>query len=156
MQSSANAFLASAAIALSASGAAAQADETTARNTWIAFECAVYADFIGDEALSTALFERGLRDGRAFLQALDDPAQDVAALTADAPVGLTRVLDGPNEEFILGRMFAASEDYAMDRVIERGLDLSFLDLSDRVFNSERQAEKAAILYERADCSRMEN
>jgi hypothetical protein len=120
------------------------------RLTWSAFECSTYASLAGKDIESQRLFELGVQTGRSFLEAVQNGTLP-ASEREGAPVGVLFVLQfqGPSNDFVLGRIFDAVQDYAFDRVTKRdGLEI---DPAKWVTDEKLKAMIAGTKYTHGNC-----
>lgn len=90
------------------------------------WQCATWAEMMGDEEKNVRLQRAGLEDGRKFVRAaLSGEVTDEEA-NRNVPVIVLLTMQGYNEDFILGRLFEAIISDAYSDIVEkdeRGLPL---------------------------------
>ncbi|KKP32977.1 MAG: hypothetical protein A2561_02060 [Candidatus Staskawiczbacteria bacterium RIFOXYD1_FULL_32_13] len=91
---------------------------------WGAFSCSVWASHINDTNEAERLFLFGYSKGQTFLKALKADKIEQKDISSEVPIGVTLSLQGPTEEFILGRIHSLSEEEALDEVFKNGNDFN--------------------------------
>lgn len=111
----------SSAVAESASGGVVTGD--TARLSWSAFECSVYAEMAGkDSKEQQRLFQLGYDSGRRFLDAARKGLLTEEEVRNRVPIGFKA--SGPTTDFALGQVYGLISQEAYDRIVKndaRGL-----------------------------------
>ena len=92
---------------------------TAGRRTWDAMTCAGYAETAGYDAEQKRLSQLGIDEGRKFLQSLSDGKIDPKDVESNVPIAVTLVIGGPSVDFVLGRIWEASAEYAADRIWQK-------------------------------------
>jgi hypothetical protein len=95
--------------------APSQADPAKARLgrlAFIAFECAAYAEFSGQSKEQTRLFDLGIENSRAFVDAYSSNQITKEDFWDQIPLAVTAALVGPSKDFIVGRIFEAARSSA--------------------------------------------
>lgn len=88
------------------------------RVTWSAFACSVFASLMKDEDESKRLFFVGYEQGKAFIHALSSGNIQREDLRKHVPWGVTSQLEGPNPDFMIGRVYATAEDWAIEQLTQ--------------------------------------
>jgi len=83
---------------------------------WSAFECSSLASVAEDEKEQRRLFMIGYEQGKQFLDALIAKKINQSDLSSIVPSGFVMLIEGPTPDFVLGRLFAATQENALDGV----------------------------------------
>ena len=94
------------------------------RQVFSAFQCSSWASINKDEGEAERLFKYGYEKGQTFLGALSAQKIKQEDISSQVPIGVTMLLQGPNEEFILGRIHSTAEEEALDEVFKTGDDFN--------------------------------
>lgn len=97
---------------------------TMGRQVFSAFQCSSWASINDDQAEAERLFMYGYEQGQKFLGALSAQKIKQEDISSQVPIGVTMLLQGPSEEFILGRIHSAAEEDALDEVFKTGDDFN--------------------------------
>ena len=91
---------------------------------WSAFQCSTYAEL--SENLITEnkkeqerLYLVGVNAGRAFLEAMKAGQISEQALREAVPINVLQRLEGPSNEVIIDKIYAAATGYARDYIEKR-------------------------------------
>jgi hypothetical protein len=95
------------------------ANQREAPKIWTAFECAAYAELVENDAEAMRLLALGFKSGKAFLEAAIANGTPFRDLWSQLPDDVTKRLEGPTVEFLLGRVFEAAHQRAYDRVMRQ-------------------------------------
>ncbi len=87
--------------------------------SWSAFECSALAGQIKNAGEQERLFRYGYDKGKKFIEAVKANEASREDILKDAPVGVLWRLQGPTADFILGRIYSAAEDEALDDVLKK-------------------------------------
>lgn len=87
---------------------------------WDAFACSSWSSIIGDAKEQKRLFLFGYNQGQKFLSALRAEKIKQEDLSQEVPIGVTMLLQGPSDEFILGGIYRAAQDEALKEVFDAG------------------------------------
>lgn len=90
------------------------------RQAWSAFECSAWASKIGEDKEAERLFNFGYDQGKKFLGALKVGKINQEDISSEVPIGVTMLLQGPTEEFILGRIYETCQEEALKDVFNSG------------------------------------
>ncbi|MCC6295962.1 MAG: hypothetical protein IT469_04570 [Pseudomonadales bacterium] len=105
----------------------------------------------GNKKAQERLLEAGYNAGRAFI----DGAKSKTIAEAEfreAPLGVVMRLFGPTTDFIMGRIFEAAMDEAIDKVVKRDAEgFPILDPS-RWANNELKKVKAENQFHQSNCA----
>ena len=98
-----------------------------ARTAWSAFQCGTYAEMSGDKKEQERLFILGVVSARNFIEALQSKQIPAEVFSAEVPLGVSLVLQGPSTDFMVGRVFEnamrdAFELHCEPRIREQGGD----------------------------------
>lgn len=91
-----------------------------ARASWSSFECASLASKSGETKEQERLFMLGYRQGQQFIAALKAEKIKREDLNREAPLVMLMLLEGPSADFMLGRVFAATQDAVMKDIYRVG------------------------------------
>lgn len=92
-----------------------------ARTMWSAVQCGTYAEMLDNGKEQSRLFELAVKAGREFLDAFENGQIPPEVVNTEVPVGVAWLLQGPNTDFIIGRIFENAIRDAYDG-IGRGID----------------------------------
>lgn len=108
---------------------------------WSAIECSTFAEMAGDESEHKRLFDIGYTTGKQLLDRWNDlDDQFIQSL----PIGILMSLEGPSNDFMLGRIFSLVSNTAFDKVTR---DSSGSRISDK----DVKTLKAQNLYRSSNC-----
>ena len=133
-------------LSASSAGATEQSSKELASlglTTWSAFECTSWASVMKDEKQTELLFELGLSSGRQFIESVRAGKVTREDISAEVPIGLVMLLQGPSTDFILGRIFESVQEYALKEVVKS---------KDGVNEKPVQAVIASNMFRAANCS----
>lgn len=113
------------------------------RRAYSAFECSALLIQYDKENFSNRgkLFELGYSEGRAFIQAVMGNKINPEDLRSTASLYFRLVLDGPNEDFILGRLWGVVAGRVADQIANEKFPL----------DKELKQMKARSLYMNKNC-----
>lgn len=97
------------------------------REVWSAFGCSSWASKVDDSKEAERLFMFGYEQGQKFLGALKAEKIKQEDISQEVPIGVTLLLQGPNEEFILGRIFENAQEEALNEVFYTNYDRNNLN-----------------------------
>ncbi len=97
---------------------------TMGRQVFSAFQCSSWASINDDQVEAERLFIYGYEQGQKFLGALSAQKIKQEDISSQVPIGVTMLLQGPSEEFILGRIHSSAEEDALDEVFKTGDDFN--------------------------------
>jgi hypothetical protein len=132
-------------LVLSSVGASAQSSEEYAQMgqaTWSAFECSALAAHLKNSKEQERLFQFGLSQGKAFIEAVQSGKVKKEDLSKGVPIGLLWLLEGPSPDFMLGRIFESAMDHALDDVFKT---------KDRINDDAVQQLLAADKFRASNC-----
>lgn len=110
--------------------------------TWTAFECSSLASKVDDSKEAGRLFIFGYEKGKKFIGALKAEKIKQEDIDQKVPIGVIMLLQGPSEEFILGRIYSFAEEEALGEVFK----------TDNEFNSsELQKSIAENKFRESNC-----
>jgi hypothetical protein len=84
--------------------------------SWEAFECSSLASKAGDTEEQARLFILGYKEGLEFIKAVQKKKVTNEDLNSEIPVGFLLRLEGPTPDFMLGRIFEAAQENALEKV----------------------------------------
>lgn len=90
------------------------------REAWSAFRCSSWASINNDAKEQERLFLFGYEKGQKFLSAIKAEKIKQEDISLEVPIGVTMLIQGPTEEFILGRIFETAQEEALDEVLKTG------------------------------------
>jgi hypothetical protein len=132
-------------------GGIANADPNAARKAWSAFSCAVFAELSGKPSEQERLFKLGYTSARRFVADMAASPQD-ESIREGAPVGILLLLEGPSEEFIVGRIFESVTEHAYDQVVKRdSAGKSIHEPAKWLVDEELKKSRANHLYRERNC-----
>jgi hypothetical protein len=89
------------------------------RIMWSAFECSTYAELSDYNSEQERLHLVGLNAGRTFLEAMKAGQVSEQALREAVPINVLQRLEGPSNEVIIDKIYAAATGYARDYIVKR-------------------------------------
>ncbi len=95
------------------------------RRAYSAFECSALLMQYDKENLANRekLFEFGYSEGRAFIKAVSENKISPEDLRSTASLYFRLVLQGPNDDFILGRLWGVVADRVVGEIVDRKFPL---------------------------------
>ncbi|MBI1755329.1 hypothetical protein HYR65_03545 [Candidatus Azambacteria bacterium] len=100
------------------------------REVLSALECSAWASKVNDAKESERLFMFGYAQGQKFLGALRAEKIKQEDVSQEVPIGITMLLQGPSDEFILGRIFENAQEEALNKVFYTNYDHNNLNPED--------------------------
>ena len=97
------------------------ADETArlGRVMWSAFQCSAFAELAENKNEQERLYLVGLNAGRTFLEAMKAGQIPEQAVKAEVPINVLQRLEGPSNEFVIGKIHAAATGHAYDEIAKK-------------------------------------
>lgn len=95
-----------------------------AKASWNAFECSSLASKAGTPAKQERLFLYGYQQGMTFISALQAGKIKQKDLDSESPWIMLLLLEGPNPDFMLGRIYASAQNSALKNVFNTGNHLN--------------------------------
>ncbi len=86
------------------------------KELWSAWQCSTWASISKNTKDQERLFLLGYNRGKTFLDALDSNKIEQVDISEIIPTGILMRLEGPNHDFILGGIFSAAQDQALESV----------------------------------------
>jgi hypothetical protein len=86
---------------------------------WSAFHCSKYAELADDKNEQERLYLVGLNAGRTFLDAMKAGQLTQQALNESVPINVLQRIEGPDNEFVIGKIHAAATASANDEIVKR-------------------------------------
>src|SRR4051812_11237142 len=86
---------------------------------WSAFQCSTYAELSDYKSEQERLHLVGLNAGRTFLEAMKAGQISEQALREAVPINVLQRLEGPSNEVIIDKIYAAATGYARDYIVKR-------------------------------------
>lgn len=90
------------------------------RETLSSFDCSAWASTISDTKEAERLFLFGYAQGKKFISALRAEKIDKEDLNTEVPIIFLMLLQGPSDDFILGRLLENSQKSALEEVFKTG------------------------------------
>jgi len=115
------------------------------RQVFSAFQCSSWALINDDQDEAERLFVYGYEQGQKFLGALSAQKIKQEDISSQVPIGVTMLLQGPNEEFILGRIHSSAEEEALDEVFKTGDDFNDDKLQKIIANNKYRNGNCELL-----------
>ena len=95
---------------------------TMGSEVWSAFECSAWASVLDDSDEANRLFLFGYEQGQTFLAAFVAGKITEEHIDQEIPIAILWNLQGPSEEFVLGKIYSYSQDSALEDVFTTGGD----------------------------------
>ncbi len=86
---------------------------------WSAFQCSAFAELGDNKNEQERLYLVGLNAGRTFLEAMKAGQISEEAVKADVPINVLQRLEGPSNEFVIGKIHAAATGSARDEIAKK-------------------------------------
>lgn len=83
------------------------------------WSCMVYSNYTEDKESAELHFEAGLSDGKLFVADARNGTLTQHELLSSAPYLVVSLLQGPSDDFVLGRLFEGIRDYAYEKVARK-------------------------------------
>lgn len=115
------------------------------QKSWSAFQCANWASKIGQQNDAEKLFMTAYNHGKIFLEALMAKKIDEKDISAEVPMGITLFLQGPNTDFILGRIFESAQESALKEVYKTGNDFNSEELQKSIAENKYRDGNCKLL-----------
>jgi len=106
------------------------------RVAWSAFECSSLASKIKNSKEQERLFRYGYEQGLKFITAVRSGKVDRQDISEGVPLAVFLRLQGPTAEFILGRVFEASQVSALEKVYKTGETFNSEELQETIARNE--------------------
>jgi hypothetical protein len=109
---------------------------------WSAFECSSLASHIKDTKEAERLFLFGYEQGKKFIRAIKANKIEKEDISSGVPMIMLLLLQGPSEDFMLGRIYENAQEHALEKVFK----------TDAKFNSEQfQKDIAKSEFRNRNC-----
>lgn len=109
---------------------------------WSAFECSSLASKAGNPAEQERLFFYGYNQGRSFISALQEQKIEQEDISREVPIIMLLLLQGPSDDFMLGRVYEAAQESALEGIY----------VQDNIhFNADEQKLNAENKFRRQNC-----
>ncbi|MFT3672040.1 hypothetical protein [Aestuariivirga sp.] len=136
---------------LSSTSAGASEATKLGRTVWAGFTCATYAELSKQSEEQRRLFGLAHDAGVKLVDGLLDQTITPKDLS-DTPIAVTSRLQGPNADFIVGRIFEAAMNEAFDNVVKRDAGGSEIkDPAHWVMEPATRELDARIKFQNANC-----
>lgn len=89
-----------------------------------AFRCSSWASEIDDQKEAKRLFMFGYEQGKKFIGALSAQKIKQEDLESEVPLVILMLLQGPSEDFMLGKIYQTIQESALEDVLKTGDDLN--------------------------------
>ncbi|MGB8896016.1 MAG: hypothetical protein WCD13_17160 [Pseudolabrys sp.] len=86
---------------------------------WSAFQCSTYAELSDYKSEQERLHLVGLNAGRTFLEAMKAGQISEQAAREAVPINVLQRLEGPSNEFVIGKIYAAATGSAYDEIVKK-------------------------------------
>lgn len=100
------------------------------RELWSAFECSTWASQFEDQNEAERLSIFGYEQGKKFLGAVRAKKITEEDFSQEVPIGVSMLLAGPSDDFILGVISAYAQEDALEEVFYTNYDRSKLNSDD--------------------------
>jgi len=90
----------------------------TAKQSLVAFQCATLASFAKNTEEAERLFLYGYEQGKAFIGAISEK-NITEEEVQKAPLSILLTLQGPNPDFMLGRIYEYASESTYDSITDR-------------------------------------
>lgn len=98
------------------------------RELWSAFQCSSWASIIGEGKEQERLFLFGYAQGEKFLAAAKAGKIENPDINQEVPIGVTMLVQGPTNDFILGRIFEGAQEESLDEVFKTGEEYNSVEM----------------------------
>ena len=115
------------------------------------WRCQTWSGMIGDEETALAHFNQGYASGIRFLTAVRAGQIDQAEFDRTVPVYILMSLQGPSDDFVLGRLYEMTTQQAYDKIVTKGEDGVPLKPSEYVMDRGVQSVMAEALMRSSNC-----
>lgn len=116
------------------------------------WRCQVWSGIIGDEEAALTHFNQGYASGSQFVAAARAGQIDQTDFDSTVPVYISMSLQGPSDDFVLGRLYEMTTEEAYAKIVTRGKDGVPLHPSDYVMDSAIQSVMAGDLVRSSNCT----
>jgi hypothetical protein len=89
------------------------------RIMWSAFECSAFAELSEYKSEQERLYLVGQNAGRAFLEAMKAGQISEQAVKEDVPINVLQRLEGPSNESVINKIYAAATGNAHDDIVKK-------------------------------------
>ena len=86
---------------------------------WSAFQCSAFAELSENKNEQERLYLVGLNAGRTFLEAMKAGQISEQAVKDYVPISVLQRLEGPSNEFVIGKIYAAATGHAYDEIVKK-------------------------------------
>jgi len=90
------------------------------RQVWSAFQCSAWASSNEDAKEGERLFLFAYKQGKTFISAARANKITKEDYSNEVPIGISFVSAGPSDDFILGRIYSAAQEDALEEVLQTG------------------------------------
>ena len=115
------------------------------RSAMSAFICSTLSAHVRNAKEQERLFLYGYKQGLAFLSALQSQKIDRKDINEEVPVGVVFLLQGPTPDFILGRIFEASQEAALKNVLMTAGQMNSDDVQKLLAQSEYGKQNCRLI-----------
>ena len=98
---------------------AADENALLGRIMWSAFQCSAFAELAEEKNEQERLYLVGLNAGHTFLEAMKAGQISEQAVREEVPINVLQRLEGPSNEFVIGKIHAAATGSAYDEIVKR-------------------------------------
>ena len=114
---------------------------------WSSFECASWASKSDNSIEASKLFQIGYGQGKMFINAKNNNKIEKEDLSQEVPMGVLFLLNGPNEDFMIGKIYSAAEEEALKDVYKTG---------EKFNTNDEQKNIADNKFRMSNCQLIEN
>mgnify|MGYP006915206776 FL=1 len=105
----------------------------------------------GQQDEANRLFLVGLRAGTKFLDAAKAGSITQEEAKRNVPLGVSLLLDGPSDDFVIGRIYESAINNAFDSVVKRDAQGLLLESNNWVSDPKLEVSNAKLKYQQANC-----
>lgn len=116
------------------------------------WRCQVWSGMVGDEEAALRHFDQGYASGVRFVAAARAGQIAPADFDNTVPVYISMSLQGPSDDFILGRLYEMTMEQAYDEIVTKGKDGVPLHPSEYVTDTGVQSVMAGTLIRSSNCN----
>lgn len=115
------------------------------RSLWVGFTCSALASKMNSTTEQERLFQFGYKEGLVYLSALQSQKIDQKHIADEAPIAVLLRLQGPTPDFMLGRIYEAAVESALNDVMRTGESLNPEDLQKTLAQNEFNKKNCRLL-----------
>lgn len=127
------------------------AEAQLSRRMMIAFVCSIFAGVAGTADEEKRLFELGISDGRAFIEAYRNGKISESVLNNEVPMlGVLALMSGPSDDFMLGRIYESVANSVFKELYPTADTRAFARAGDKPTPTDNVTAK--LKYQDANCA----